>query len=205
MAVSVYTESKAAEEIWLMLTGGSTESEPTLGEVQLMVDYVADYVTKGDYYEKYKLDNQHKVGQTFIVRYRNVALSAYDSVSKSVLLPAKVIDFPRDRGLDMITWNATGKPEQRIMVCDTSAMVGPSKLRQFASPYFAVWNSDRVYIYDRCMNQLPKISAVNLYLALANETTLPNALNFLIINEVLKRFQATPRVPDQIDDQNNTR
>lgn len=102
----------------------------------------------------------------------------------------------------MVTW---GVPEQRIMLCDTSAMVGPSRLRQFSSPYYAVWNSDGLYVYDRCGTRLPRISAINLYVALANETTLSDAMNFLIFQEVVKQYQPVPRIPDQINDQNNTR
>ena len=202
MAVTVYTESKLAEEIWLSITGGATESEPTLSEIQLAVDRAAGYVVRNDFYEKYKLDNQHKVSGRYIVRYRNQSLSNYDAVSKKLVLPTGILDFPRDKGLDMVTW---GVPEQRIMLCDTSAMVGPSRLRQFGSPYYAVWNSDGLYVYDRCDTRLPRISAINLYVALANETTLSDAMNFLIFQEVVKQYQPVPRIPDQINDQNNTR
>lgn len=200
MAVTAFTQYKVAEEIWLTLTGGATQSEPTLEEVQKLVEYAAGYVVKMDFYEKLKMDNQHEVGSHFIVRYP-LTLVANDAASKKVTLPSRILDLPRDKGLYMVTY---GVPENRVVITTAKAMVGPSSLRSFAAPYYGVWNSDTLYVYDRCSSKIPKIPSVNIYAAIANETTLPDALNFLIMQEVLKKL-GQPRVPDMIDDQNNTR
>ncbi len=201
MAVAVYTESKLAEEIWLMKTGGATESEPTLGEVQRRVDHAAGFRVKTDLYDKMKLDNQHEIGGNYILKFAAIALVTNDTVSKKCTLPTGILDLGRDKGLYLITY---GVPEKRVMITTAKAMIGASNLRSFASPYYGVWQGPELIVYDRCIGIKPRISEVNVYAAIANETTLPEAMNYLIMQDVLKYF-AEPTIPDQINDQNNTR
>lgn len=122
---------KIAEEAWYLATGGSVDSEPTIQDVQYITEQVYGYVVKMDWYEKYKADNQHESSSCYLLRYPNLVLADYNSTQKVVSLPAGIVDLPRDRGLDVVTY---GSPSKRIEIWSASQLVGPSKLREFDGP-----------------------------------------------------------------------
>ena len=112
--------SKLAESIWLMLTGGAVESEPTPEEVQLQVDYASAYVATIDWRNNYQLENQSSVQECFTVPFFNVALINDGLYAKKAIMPAKPLNLPRDRGMIAVTYN---DPEQKLLIMKTTMVL----------------------------------------------------------------------------------
>lgn len=196
--------SKLAESIWLMLTGGAVESEPTPEEVQLQVDYVSAYVADLDWRKNYQMENQSGVNDCFVVPYPNVALVNDGLYAKKAAMPAKPVNLPRDRGMVAVTYN---DPEQKLLIMTQTEMLNmPSNgtFRNFGSELYGVWTGETFKVYDRCQKRRPRISALNFYLMVANDATLPDSMAPLVTMEVMKILGAKVRRPDYVDDANNT-
>ncbi len=196
--------SKLAESIWLMLTGGSVDSEPTPEEVQYQVDICSAYVASIDWRNNYQLENQSGVNDCFTVPFLNVALINDGLYAKKATMPAKPINLPRDRGMIAVTYN---DPEQKLLIMKQTEILNmPSSgtFRNYGSDLYGVWTGDVFKVYDRCQKRRPRITNLNFYLAIANDATLPDSLAQLVTMEVIKILGAKVRRPDYVDDANNT-
>ena len=194
--------SRLAEQCWRMLTGGAVESVPKLREVELRVRQIASYFANRDMLEKYKLEQQWHSSANFIVPFYGVQLTQYsgDSFTKEALLPTKVMNLPKSRGIHMVTYSTDKNPEKKMTRLQPIDRTKAGFMRAVANDYFYTWVGKKIFVNTKCMKELPKITNINIYCMVADTQNLDEATEYIVISEVLKLFRR-PEIKDANADQ----
>jgi hypothetical protein len=194
--------SRLAEQCWRMLTGGAVESVPKLREVELRVRQIGSYFANQDMLNKYKMEQQWHSTANFIVPFYGVVLSPYsaDAFTKEAVLPQKVMNLPKSRGIHMVTYSSDKNPEKKMTRLQPIDRTKTGFMRKVANDYFYTWIGDKILVNTDCMRQLPKITAINIYCMIANSDNFDEATEYIIISEVLKLFRR-PEIKDSNPDQ----
>lgn len=193
--------SSLAWLIWTKVTGGADDSEPTLSEVQRMVDMVAQEANQFNYWEQYKAELDRNPHAELIVPFPGLALSdnPNNEAEKYLELPTNaILSMPKGREINLVTF---GSPEQKIQITNKNVLLswGPD-YRAFQGEYFCYRMQNRIYFQGISSEERPEISSVNLHLVCAGGTTIPKLLEANIFMRVLAMMNR-PVLPDNNSDQ----
>jgi hypothetical protein len=185
-----------------MITGGAVESVPKLREVELRVQQIAAYYAQRDMLEKYKLEQQWHTPSNFIVPFYDVFLAPYpgDSFTKEATLPEKVMNLPKSRGVQMVTYSDAKNPERQITRLQPIDRTRESFMRSVANEYYYTYIGNKILINTACVTKLPKLDKINIYCVIAKTDNLDEATEYIVISEVLKLFRK-PELKDVNNDQ----
>lgn len=192
--------SSLAWLIWTKVTGGADDSEPTLSEVQRMVDMVAQEANQFNYWEQFKQELDRNPHAELLVPFMNLDLSNAVGASEKYLdLPTdNILSMVRDRGINLVTY---GEPEQKIIITSKNLLLswGPD-YRAFQGEYFCYRMNNRLFIQGISTEERPDINKINLYAACAGGITIPKLLEANIFMRVLALMNR-PVLPDNNADQ----
>ena len=196
--------SPIAEEIWYQMTGGAIDSEPYPEDIQFKVEKAAAWVALQIWDKKYKEHMQHDPDGNLSVPFPGLPLSNLGNYAKVLTLPEKPLNLPRGKGL----FATYGDPEKKLPIYTKTEILNfgsGSMFLKWQGPAYGVWVGDKLEVYDRCAKVRPSMPKLNLYISLANETTITPDMEFMIKSEVYKELAQFQLRPDQVDDANTTR
>jgi hypothetical protein len=186
---------KLASQIRDIYSGGNPNSNTrvTQGQIELLIVQVAPALRVKSFREMYDQFGVHIIDGKFVKPY-TITLTTGGTNWKKAALPAAYLTLPTNRGVAFVLEPNTFKP---IEVVDKALFANlAGGIVQSSGGYYAIPLSDYIEIRGGCNKTLPRIGSIEIGLVVPDETLADEALDYIIIEEVLKLLSVMP-FPDK--------
>lgn len=193
-----------AEEARRIFYGGDPPDSAgwRLSEAKILAKQALSEVAKSDFYESYKVSNQHKADDRYLVSYQvNLTLDTARNL-KYAILPESYLAIPNNKGVDTVSYD---KDQKTITKVDNGVFKRASggTRNEMVDEYYYIVEAGKILIKGACIEDLVRLTNVWITLAVANEITATQANGFMVVMKTIQLYTATkPRkdnIPDNLD------